>query len=1627
MAKADDAIKELQRRLGHLERLDGAALRTADGVFVLAQPRPRDPFVLLDACRAGAPSLAALRAGLHLDDEPRRLAPALLARARHDLRALAALPWSAIVRDAPRHFRRYGALDERWLLAREARVDFLTRVLHPDGDADAPAHGDAAASDPDELTGAHALVAGLHGAHASDVLRTWLARSAALGARRRREAQRRIDGLAARLDVDRAPPREPAALAAMLDAAARELTNLARLPGRAAARRFAPLLRRVLAWPAAPSHAPLADAPAPPDPSPPGTAPTISTPVLKDTSPAISVPAPTDTSPTISAPVPTDTSPTISTPVPADTPPAIRAPAPAGLVSAPRRPVPRDSLRALAARVRARGGELVRALGSTRRPDQLAALRRVLAAYALAFPPRPGDPAPAPLGPDELELAEQRLREAVADGLPALSLTAALWLLRLPVEPQQRRALAPWVAGGLAPALVDQVRAIDRLDRLTALQGDAELAAAYAGWLVRLVPHYRRQGIDLELDPEQFTRLHATHRGGLALLAHCLIVHHVPDERGADAHLARLRATLGLFAARPRRAEALLADLSQGPAGLGRRLLPEFAAWLGEPALLDRFCHLCELAGEPVAASHALRRDFDRHARLARQRDYLAALPAPGPEQRARLAACELELAAGDLTDRTWTLRRLAERCDAVQARAFARRLDVLLREVLAGAIGTAPPALTPAWRDALRFYLDGAERNRGLLGQLLRFAAAHPGRPIAPTLPRNQAWLARAAAHMRTAPWLAARRRVVDVDSQRHILSVEDDPLEVLRMGIPFDTCLALPSGFNADSTVLNAVDINKRVLYVRDARGSVVARKLIAVAADFTLLGYRLYQARDGEARGAVARAVAVMCRELADECGLPLADHGAPETIHPGFWYDDGVVAWTADAGQRDALAELAPQFAALGRPIPTVLSDWSLRQLQAWRVHAAGDLDAALGLHPHLHVGEAAGALADLIAARLDPRDLAARARRDPALARVHLRQRARDGVLAVLRALPRVAHAPDLVSAVTDALDHAPPAGELARAWISAAQHTRRSDLRFDDHGLEHRTFHIGPHLADLPVAEILACCADLGPLWDWVVAEGPGCAGCRHWGESSLRAALVSAYARDPDPPAVIAALRGRHGPLARLAALHLAAIFSLSHRPCPLRPGTGASWLTRLDQRPLPAPAALRALRELQRTCPALAAAPELFAALVRQAGPAGPHVDLPRPHESPVELLAELLLHLPDPAALLAPWLDPGVAPADWSPGPWQRHLHRRALTPWRRRLARLAADDSAARRWLGHLGDVEALTRLDARGDLAQARDVRWQLGLTAPAQDVPRDMSSSTPRPVPRDMSSKTLAPVPPDRPPDPPSLLAAAATPRADLRGRDAQAIDPLLLRQAARALELHAGADLPRALDLCHAAGLEPVVWHDILARLWPAGPPPPALHSTLADLLRTGALPGLPVARLARLAAVRALHDPALAHIDVELRAHRSQLHPLCSQLAALPSDDPPARDDLIAAAIVQAGEDAAAIDTPLGAHDRERFAACLAAWTSRAAPATWLAVYRQLELSQASRMLDALLALPPTRDPELARLRDEADLHWANPHGEDETAAAQWLRAALDARLGAACAPDSPHSATTAALRGE
>jgi hypothetical protein len=113
--------------------------------------------------------------------------------------------------------------------------------------------------------------------------------------------------------------------------------------------------------------------------------------------------------------------------------------------------------------------------------------------------------------------------------------------------------------------------------------------------------------------------------------------------------------------------------------------------------------------------------------------------------------------------------------------------------------------------------------------------------------------------------------------------------------MGNYFDTCLSF-GGCNSYSTVANACERNKRVLYATDGAGKIVGRKLIGINAEWALVGFRTYSALADETSNTALRDVIDRyLQDLAACCRLPLADNGTVPRLFAEAWYDDGIVAW------------------------------------------------------------------------------------------------------------------------------------------------------------------------------------------------------------------------------------------------------------------------------------------------------------------------------------------------------------------------------------------------------------------------------------------------------------------------------------------------------------------------------------------------------------------------------------------------------------------------------------------------------------------------------------------------------------------------------------------------------------
>jgi len=149
-----------------------------------------------------------------------------------------------------------------------------------------------------------------------------------------------------------------------------------------------------------------------------------------------------------------------------------------------------------------------------------------------------------------------------------------------------------------------------------------------------------------------------------------------------------------------------------------------------------------------------------------------------------------------------------------------------------------------------------------------------------------------------------SVRHEAVDRRGRPVILALESDPLEVLRMGQYFGTCLSF-SGENFASAVLNAVDANKQVLYARGEEGQVHGRCLLALNRARELICFNAYHHDSLSDFPALAGAYV---ESLARHLGVPVSAGGKVDDLHQGDWYDDGPV----DVSGRFAFLKQGSEF-------------------------------------------------------------------------------------------------------------------------------------------------------------------------------------------------------------------------------------------------------------------------------------------------------------------------------------------------------------------------------------------------------------------------------------------------------------------------------------------------------------------------------------------------------------------------------------------------------------------------------------------------------------------------------------------------------------------------------------------
>lgn len=360
---------------------------------------------------------------------------------------------------------------------------------------------------------------------------------------------------------------------------------------------------------------------------------------------------------------------------------------------------------------------------------------------------------------------------------------------------------------------------------------------------------------------------------------------------------------------------AVLLVLEQ-PLALAPTPAPSDRAWIdGYPAALrDDLAWLCEQTehAEPLAAKVLRSIHRDTAALDDEQRAIEAMLPLATPARatalNTRLATLARRRAAPAASPSPVKLERLRaklrRRGALARLEALEAAADVVLPAAVAKALGL--PA-APAW--ALE------DRVLGLLVPLRTLDL--PTRTLARTIlqarageppwdlrqhPANATFLAMLRARsIDPAPWLDGIGTIeVGRGEGRMRLALEDDPLEVFHMGRHFGTCLS-PGHCNFFSVFANAADVNKRVLYARDARGTVVGRRLFCLTQEGALLAFHAYCHDAGSGFGD---ASADFARRLAHAMGTVVVGRGTVPRLMAPDWYDDGPVDI---AGQFDALKD------------------------------------------------------------------------------------------------------------------------------------------------------------------------------------------------------------------------------------------------------------------------------------------------------------------------------------------------------------------------------------------------------------------------------------------------------------------------------------------------------------------------------------------------------------------------------------------------------------------------------------------------------------------------------------------------------------------------------------------------
>jgi hypothetical protein len=220
------------------------------------------------------------------------------------------------------------------------------------------------------------------------------------------------------------------------------------------------------------------------------------------------------------------------------------------------------------------------------------------------------------------------------------------------------------------------------------------------------------------------------------------------------------------------------------------------------------------------------------------------------------------------------------------------RLLSHLCLEELKARIGA--PGRTANELHALRLYGNIDYNRRALRKFLQAHFAGNKGYLLAHPLNRN--WLVKQ--RLKRAVWLEGMSMKGKLEDGTPLkLHIELDPLEALRLGTYVGSCTGHGGRF-AYSAAAIVLDLNKHVVYARNAAGTVVGRQLIGVSKEQELVVFEVYPAGASADLKRLFRDFDVeFARRLGLDIHKPSSDAlGYVEPLLSRDWWDDG--AWDGD---------------------------------------------------------------------------------------------------------------------------------------------------------------------------------------------------------------------------------------------------------------------------------------------------------------------------------------------------------------------------------------------------------------------------------------------------------------------------------------------------------------------------------------------------------------------------------------------------------------------------------------------------------------------------------------------------------------------------------------------------------